>query len=614
MNTTPRRFAPPPARHRVTPGLLRRTRLGLGGLLAAATLPVLSAQHSSSSDPILKISRQPANVTYEQGQTATLTIEVEATEPYSYYDNREEKDHSPSFDTQWLKNGNRITGATQTTLTIRNAQLSDSGSYQVVVSNDRGWVASNIVTLTIVPAQVPTVVQPPNNLVRNVGETATFDLGAAGSADLKYQWRKNGVSIPGATLSRLTLANLTLADSGSYDAFVSNSRGTSLSPVAHLTVLGSVAAYPLFAAPAGPVVLGIIKQPTSLVVAPRGVANFPVTASGENLSYQWKKNGLDLPGATAATLTLSDVTAADTGFYAVSIRGDGGRIESDTAILTVAAGTASRLTNLSTRGFVAAGGALTTGFAWRGSGPKNLLVRAIGPTLTRFGVPGTLADPRLEIIAAGASSTLFANDDWSTTPALQNVIAATAAVGAFALEPGSKDAAVLAVFPSTAARNHTARITAADATAQGVVLAEVYDTDAPSAHDRLVAVSTLGSVGPGERGLVSGFTIAGQAPKRLLIRAVGPGLALFGVGGGLADPQLLVHTAGLEAPVAKNDDWDGHDEEAAVFTAAGAFALAPGSKDAALVVSLPPGSYTVTVAATSGATGTALVELYDLDL
>ena len=593
------------------PGSPRCTRLGLGGLLAAATLPVLSAQYYGRDDPILKISRQPTDSMFEQGQTATLTVEVEATEPY-YYDNRDQKDQTPSFDTQWLKNGNRITGATQTTLTIPNAQLSDSGSYQVVVANNRGWIASNLVTLTIGSAQIPTVLLPPGNLVRNVGETAVFDLGAAGSANLKYQWRKNGASLPGATQSRLTLVNLSLADSGNYDAFVSNSRGTTLSPGAHLTVLGSVAPSPLFAARPAPAVLGIVKQPTSLTVAPRGVANFPVTASGENLTYQWRKNGRDLAGATTATLTLSDVTAADTGFYSATIRGDGGQVESDTAILAIATGAASRLTNLSTRGFVAAGSALTIGFAWRGSGPKNLLVRAIGPTLTRFGLLGALADPRLEIIAAGASSAQFANDDWNVGPTPQAIIAATAAAGAFALDAGSKDAAVLAAFAPTVARNHTARITASDPTAQGIVLAEVYDTDALSAPERLVALSTLGFVAPGERSLVSGFTIAGQAPKQLLIRAVGPGLAPFGIGG-LADPQILVHASGLEAPVAKNDDWDGSSEAAAVFAATGAFALAAGSKDAALVVALPPGSYTVTVAGAGGTPGTALAEIYDLD-
>jgi hypothetical protein len=612
MNTTAPSSSSRPARSGECPGSSRRTRLGLGSLLAAATLTVLSAQYYGRTDPTLKISRQPTDSTFEQGQTATLTVGVEAIDPYYPFDN-DKKDQTPSFDTQWLKNGNRITGATQTTLTLPNAQLSDSGSYQVVVSNNRGWVASNIVTLTIMPALVPTVLWPLGNFMRNVGETVTFDLVAAGSANLKYQWRKNGVTIPGVTQSRLTLVNLSFADSGNYDAFVSNSRGTSLSPVAHLTVLGSASPSPVFAAPAAPVVLGIVKQPTSLTVAPRGVANFPVTASGENLTHQWKKNGADLAGATTATLTLSDVAAADTGFYSVTIWGDGGQIESDTAILTVATGAASRLTNLSTRGFVATGDTLTTGFVWRGSGTKNLLIRAIGPTLTRFGLPGALGNPRLEIIADGASSPLFANDDWSASPAPQHVVAAAAAVGAFALDASSRDAAVLVTLAPNAARSHTARITASDATAQGVVLAEVYDTDAASAPDRLVAVSTLGYVGPGERSLVSGFTIAGQAPKRLLIRAVGPGLAPFGIGGGLVDPQIFVHAGGLEAPVAKNDDWDGTDGEEAVFTAAGAFALDPGSKDAALVVALPPGSYTVTISGAGGATGTALVEIYDLD-
>jgi hypothetical protein len=111
--------------------------------------------------------------------------------------------------------------------------------------------------------------------------------------------------------------------------------------------------------------------------------------------------------------------------------------------------------------------------------------------------------------------------------------------------------------------------------------------------------------------LVPGFVIGGIAPKSLLIRAVGPGLAPFGVTGWLTDPQLAVVPLGQSFTVARNDTWD--VSAASVFAQVGAFALPFGSNDAALVVRLPPGAYTVTVSGADHTTGIALVEIYDLD-
>ncbi len=110
-----------------------------------------------------------------------------------------------------------------------------------------------------------------------------------------------------------------------------------------------------------------------------------------------------------------------------------------------------------------------------------------------------------------------------------------------------------------------------------------------------------------------GFVIGGSAPKLLLIRAVGPGLGQFGVTGVLADPQLSLVPLGQNFTVAANDNWGGTAALQAAFTQAAAFALPSGSNDAAVVVRLPPGGYTVVVSGVGSTTGTALVEIYDLD-
>jgi hypothetical protein len=238
-------------------------------------------------------------------------------------------------------------------------------------------------------------------------------------------------------------------------------------------------------------------------------------------------------------------------------------------------------------------------------------VRAVGPTLARFGLSEAHRDPALEIMSAGATLPMLTNDNWATAGNALDVDSTTASVGAFALDTFAKDAAIVASLAS--GRSYTTRIAGSDAAAAGVVLAEVYDPGSTGNPVRLAAVSTLGHVGSGDRALVSGFTIAGNAPKRLLIRAVGPGLAGFGVTEALADPQLLLVPAGFQSAIAANDNWQGDATIAATAQATGAFALNPASRDAAVEVTLPPGGYTVTVTGRDGSAGTALVEIYDLD-
>ena len=208
----------------------------------------------------------------------------------------------------------------------------------------------------------------------------------------------------------------------------------------------------------------------------------------------------------------------------------------------------------------------------------------------------------------GSPTLLAANDDWAASPALAT---ASTIVGAFALDAESRDAALLTDL-AAAGSGYTVRINTAPATAGGLALAEVYDADPAGSPARLINVSTRGFVGTGAEALVPGFVIGGAGPKQLLIRAVGPGLAPFGVAGLLNDPQLSVVPLGRTAAVAANDNWGGTTELIAAFATVGAFGLPAGSGDAAVVVWLPPGAYTVTVSGVGGTTGVALVEIYEM--
>ena len=180
--------------------------------------------------------------------------------------------------------------------------------------------------------------------------------------------------------------------------------------------------------------------------------------------------------------------------------------------------------------------------------------------------------------------------------------AAAAARGAFPLGATAKDAALVATLPTGSFSAHLT------ATNGGVGLFELYDALNENPVLRLVNLSARAEVGAGENVLIAGFTIAGNLPRRMLVRAVGPGLGAFGVPGVLGDPTLELFRDGVR--VAENDNWDA--TLAPTAAAVGAFALASGSRDAALLVTLLPGGYTAQVSGVNQTTGAALVEIYEV--
>lgn len=337
-----------------------------------------------------------------------------------------------------------------------------------------------------------------------------------------------------------------------------------------------------------------------------------VTASGTGpFAYQWMKDGVVLPQATSASIQISTTTVPDSGVYAVLVSNAFGTTASSGVTLNVTAPVAAIpivvdpparpeafLSNLSVRSLLPSPRAvLNVGFVLQSDGPKSLVLRAVGPTLAHFGVPDAVADPRLEVFDAALNKTAE-NDDW-----LAGDAESFGKLGAFPLPPGSTDAALMADLPPGPGTAHVW------ATAAGVVLVEIYDP-AASTRSKIVNLSARAMVGPGAQIMIGGFTVSGSGSKRLLIRAVGPHLAAFGVRNALADPALVVlGSTGQE--IAANDNWD--PEIAASFDAAGAVALPDGSRDAAVRVTLSAGeTYTVIVRSADGATGEALLEIYEL--
>jgi hypothetical protein len=150
--------------------------------------------------------------------------------------------------------------------------------------------------------------------------------------------------------------------------------------------------------------------------------------------------------------------------------------------------------------------------------------------------------------------------------------------------------------------------------APGVAMVEIYDAGTAADATRAVNLSSRAHVGTGDQVMIAGFVVAGNVSKRLLIRAIGPGLTFQGVQGALSNPQLKLMSGG--APVAENDDWSGSAEAPLISSTTvqvGAFPLVAGSLDAAILVSVPPGVYSALVSGVAGSTGIALVEVYDVD-
>lgn len=269
---------------------------------------------------------------------------------------------------------------------------------------------------------------------------------------------------------------------------------------------------------------------------------------------------------------------------------------------------ASQLAALSVRATSGTGdNVLITGFALGGTGSKEILARGIGPTLEGFGIVSFLPDPELSLVSQ-TTGPLTSNDNWGSDAA--QIISVSARVGAFDLVDGSLDSALVTTLPPG---SYTA-IIGDKAGGEGVALGEVYDADLFGTA-RLLSISARTRVGTGEESLIAGFFVNGTTSKTLLIRAVGNGLTEFDVPDVLTDPILNVFELGGTMPLFQNDDWDSisySDEIVATANSVFAFELVPGSKDSALLLTLPPGGYTAVVSGVDGATGVALVEVYEV--
>jgi hypothetical protein len=260
----------------------------------------------------------------------------------------------------------------------------------------------------------------------------------------------------------------------------------------------------------------------------------------------------------------------------------------------------ARSLEISTRGRVLTGNhVMIGGFIITGNAPKRVIVRAIGPSLEKFGLE-VLSDPVLEL--RGPDGSLIAScDNWKENPEQALQIQASGVPPQHHLE-----SAIVANLPPA---GYTA-IMSGKSNGTGLGLVEIYDLDQNGSDSELANISTRALVGNGDNVVIGGFILGGsEGSPKIIVRALGPSLSRLGIFDPLADPTLELRD-GNGALMVVNDNWDDDPAQAEQIEAAG---VAPRNDlEAAIAATLPPGLYTAVVAGKGGSTGTGLVEVYNL--
>ena len=255
----------------------------------------------------------------------------------------------------------------------------------------------------------------------------------------------------------------------------------------------------------------------------------------------------------------------------------------------------TRLINIATRARIGKGdNVLIGGLVIGGSDKKKVVVRAIGPTLRNFGVPGTLADPVMQVFSG--PNLIDSNDDWSEHPNVHSIPEN--------LQPASHLEA--AIYTELDPGAYTVILRGVNES-EGVGLVEIYEVDSTE-NSRLLNIATRGRVGTGDNVMIAGLVITGNAEKSVLIRAAGPSLQDAGVPDTLANPVLsLFNSQGQQ--IDSNDDWQQHPDALNIPDQ-----FKPKrDTEAAIRTSLQPGAYTAIVTGAGNSEGVAIVEVYELD-
>lgn len=559
------------------------------------------------------ITTQPTDKIVTVGGSASFTV-VAAGSP------------APTY--QWRFNGSAISGGTSATYTIATTTSSNGGNYDVVITNSIGSVTSNAALLTVSP-------------VSYAGEYfGTFSGGGTWAINIHadntgtliaHLPDRNTAIIQSFKVNSDGTFTINGAEIGTAEAGptpASFGRGPTISAATSFTLTGKITGSSLSGqisglnktmtgsadSSSGPAQAMAGFYTAAAVGASAGTTYSIVGPSGQVFTVTTTSTSIDSSNGTLGSNGKATTTTTAGGQLALTVTNQalaatyiptGSTTPIAFSGIPDTVPNTTRLVNISARSVSGAGGdVLIAGFVVSG-GSKTVLIRGVGPTLSQYGVKGQLDDPTLALFSG--QTAIVNNDDWGTATNADLIGSAFTAVGAFPLATSSRDAAMLS---SVTSGNYSAQVAGKSLTS-GIALAEIYDA-AKSTTPRLINLSARGQVGTGDNVLIAGFVLEGNAPKQILVRAVGPTLTSFGVTGVIADPQLTLYVTGSSTPLQQNNDWAGTPALKAAFTATGAFSLPDTSKDAAILITLNPGNYSAVVSGVNNATGVGMVELYEV--
>jgi len=488
------------------------------------------------------------------------------------------------------------------------AGIPDPGSnpsYTFTVTATNGVAPDAMQSFTLFVVNPPLAITSVNNATFVVGTFGTFTVRTSPpvpSATVSFTGTlPQGISfVPNGDGTATISGTAAAASEGSYPINITASNGTLPDAMQTFTITVQDAP-PVTQAPAiTSAAMGSFKVGTAgtFTITATGTPTPSFTLTGAQPSW------LSFIDNTDGTATLSGTPDADSALgYSFTITARNGVSPNATQSFTLSvqqtpanATANANLVNISTRLLVQTGAKVGIGgFIITGSDAKKVLIRGMGPTLTSFGVPNALQDPILELHDR-TGAVVIGNDDWK--------IPQETAIAATGLAPGNdhESAILLTLQPGP----YTVIESGKNGTS-GVGLVEVYDLD-PAANAHLSNISTRGFVQTGANVMIGGFIASGASGSvNLVVRALGPSLAQFGVPNPLVDPRLGLHD-GNGTLIMSNDNWK--DSQQAAIQNSGF--RPPNDLDSAILVTLPTGNYTAIVSGTNGGTGVGLVEVYHL--
>ncbi len=556
----------------------------------------------------------------------------------------------PYSSVQWRKDGVDIPGRTGVSFQFTNLQFGDSGTYTLVVTNSFGSTVSEPLRLSVTSSNPVILAHPPAIVESEYGFYASIQIKLAPGSGATVRWLRDGVPYGSSTsLESLSFSFATPAINGIYRAEVTTASGQK-----ELSEPVRVSVRPL----RPPSLAG--RLPNKSVDLGREILLGVDTRDAVTPSYQWRKNGLPIPGAIGRILRIAPAQASDAGTYSVALANQAGvtlsnnaqidvyAVESSPTIAVHPASTALALGQIKFIQVKLHPASLNSSISYRwykdgtllanppGAEPQNsttndtLFLTGASSAPGRYSVTvssstgSVTSDTALVSLLPGEGAPVFLRQPAAQTVTLGSHVAFNVyAEGAPSLSyqwfkngtPITNETFSTLSLPAVSATSAglysvTATNSFGVATSETVRLA-VGDTG------RLLGLSARAVTRGGDAGvLIAGFVVRGYSPKRLLIRGIGPALSGFGVADSVPDPALKIFdaTARLRNSV---DDWKQYrstDELVAATRRTGVFALAENSKDAALIVTLEPGAYTAQVTSVSlPRPSVALVEIYDLD-